>query len=78
MTRIRTGARDKLYQEARAIVTAELANITYTEFLPKLVGDRIDPYTGYQREGRRDDLGRVRRRRLPLRALDRLWGHRAH
>ena len=39
---------DKLYEEARAIVTAELANVTYTEFLPKLVGDRIDPYTGYK------------------------------
>ena len=39
---------DKLYEEARAVVTAELANVTYTEFLPKLVGDRIDPYTGYQ------------------------------
>ncbi len=39
---------EKLYEEARAIVTAELANITYTEFLPKLVGDRIDAYTGYE------------------------------
>ena len=48
MTRIRTGAGGKLYEKARAIVTAELANITYTEFLLKLVGHRIDAYTGYK------------------------------
>ncbi|GEO18336.1 peroxidase family protein [Microvirga aerophila] len=39
---------ERLYQEARALVTGELANITYTEFLPKLVGSRIDPYRGYE------------------------------
>ena len=27
---------DQLYNHARAIVTAEIANITYSEFLPNL------------------------------------------
>ncbi|KRR08085.1 hypothetical protein CQ12_14635 [Bradyrhizobium jicamae] len=39
---------DQLYNYARAIVTAEIANITYKEFLPNLIGDdAIGAYHGY-------------------------------
>jgi peroxidase len=39
---------DKLYEMAKAITTAEMVNITYSEFLPHLLGkDAIGQYHGY-------------------------------
>ena len=39
---------DHLYEQAKAIVTAEIAHITYSEFLPHLLGPKaVDAYKGY-------------------------------
>ena len=41
-------ADDDLYNRARAVVGAEIQKITYSDFLPFLIGkDALTPYTGY-------------------------------
>lgn len=40
---------DHIYEQAKAIVTAEIQHITYAEFLPHLLGNNaIRPYSGYR------------------------------
>ncbi|XP_052566883.1 peroxidasin isoform X2 [Culex pipiens pallens] len=38
---------DKLYFESRKIVGAIVQHITYEHWLPLIIGDRMEPYTGY-------------------------------
>lgn len=50
---------ERLYQEAKAVVEAEVQVITYKEFLPLLLGpDPLDQYEGYQSDetARKRDL----------------------
>jgi peroxidase len=60
---------DELYEQARAIVTAEIAHITYTEFLPHLLGELMIPeYRGY-------DAGVDPRLSIEFAGAAYRWGH---
>ena len=60
---------DALYEQARAIVAAEIAHITYDEFLPHLLGQgAIQPWHGY-------DSGVDAQLRLEFVGAAWRWGH---
>ncbi|MBX9699517.1 MAG: peroxidase family protein, partial [Acetobacteraceae bacterium] len=61
---------DQLYDGARAIVGAEIARITYDEFLPKLLGQALPAWAGY-------DPGADARLSVEFTGAAWRWGHSA-